>query len=113
MKKSTMLSRAMACSLVYAAGGRGVVEWGLIGPLIHNLDVFQGNQRVCRVAAATTGGRRIDRAERRSVQNTIYVMPSNNNCEPHTPPKSIKRVEYDTLRKARFFNAFDTRKSGD
>src|SRR5947207_12677600 len=39
--------------LVYAASGGWVVEWGLIGLLIHNLDVSQGNQRVCRVAAAT------------------------------------------------------------
>jgi hypothetical protein len=40
--------------LVYAAGGSKVVEWRLIGLLIHNLDVSRGNQRVCRVSAATT-----------------------------------------------------------
>ena len=42
--------------LVYAASGGCVIELGLIGLLIHNLDVSQGNQRVCRVAAATTQG---------------------------------------------------------
>jgi len=40
-------------------------------------------------------------------------MTSNHNCEPHTPPRKIKRVEFDTLRKTRFFTAFDAKKSED
>jgi len=40
-------------------------------------------------------------------------MSSNHNCEPHTPPRAIKRKEYDTLKKTRFFSAFDNKKSED
>lgn len=40
-------------------------------------------------------------------------MPSQRDSEPHTPEKSIKRHEYDTVRKSRFFELFDSRRNGD
>ena len=40
-------------------------------------------------------------------------MPSQRDSEPHTPEKSIKRHEYDTVRKSRFFELFDSRRNAD
>ena len=40
-------------------------------------------------------------------------MPSKRDCEPHTPPRSPKRHEYDTIRRSRFYNAFDSKQKGD
>jgi len=34
-------------------------------------------------------------------------MPSNGNREPHTPERALKRTEYNTVKKSRFFDAFD------
>src|SRR2546429_6753294 len=51
--RSTLFPYTTLFRSVYNAGGSKIVEWRLIGLLIHNLDVSQGNQRACRVAAAT------------------------------------------------------------
>jgi len=40
-------------------------------------------------------------------------MPSQRDSEPYTPEKYIKRHEYDTVRKSRFFKLFDSRQNGD
>lgn len=40
-------------------------------------------------------------------------MPSQRDSEPHTPERAIKRREYDTIRKSRFFEAFDSRENSD
>jgi len=40
-------------------------------------------------------------------------MASNNNCEPHTPPKKIKQREFDTIKRMKFFDAFDHKKKDD
>ena len=40
-------------------------------------------------------------------------MPSQRDYEPHTPERNIKRHEYDTIRKCRFYDTFDSRQKGD
>jgi len=40
-------------------------------------------------------------------------MPSQRDSEPHTPKRSIKRHEYDIIRKVRFYEAFDSRENSD
>jgi hypothetical protein len=40
-------------------------------------------------------------------------MPSNIDSSPHTPERCSKRREYDTIRKTRFYNAFDSKRTGD
>jgi heat shock protein HspQ len=40
-------------------------------------------------------------------------MASNSNCEPHTPPRETKPGAFDTIRRARFFDAWDNRAEGE
>jgi hypothetical protein len=40
-------------------------------------------------------------------------MPSNIDSSPHTPERYSKRREYDTIRKTRFYNAFDSKRIDD
>jgi hypothetical protein len=40
-------------------------------------------------------------------------MASNSNCDPHTPPRDLEQKEFDTIKRSRFFRAFDTKQKGD
>ena len=39
--------------------------------------------------------------------------PSNRDCKLHTPAKPIKRREFDTIKRGKFFNAYDNRSPSD
>ena len=62
---------------------------------------------------AATGEVIIDGAGPRTPNFNHHFMPSNSNYEPRTPSPEPKRHEYDTIRKCRFYDAFDSRKKGD
>src|SRR5947207_286830 len=59
------------------------------------------------------GGRLIERARPRTFLTTTPSMPSNIDSGPHTPERNSKRREYNTIRKTRFYNAFDSKCTGD
>jgi transposase len=40
-------------------------------------------------------------------------MPSNSNCEPHTPPRETKQVTFDTIQRTRFYDAWDHKEKSE
>ena len=55
----------------------------------------------------------IDGAGLANTKTEQQQMPSQRDSEPHTPPRSSERREYDTIRKCWFYNTFDSKQKGD